>query len=217
LEPVSVIEKIVRRAAPGRSPSFTEAHVLTALELVSSGPSTGRKRLGELLSLSEGVARTLLRHLKEAHLIEITKRGVTLRTEGRLLLATLGEDLLDGLEVPESPLTLGARNFAVLVRGVGHRVRSGVEQRDGALRAGALGATTLIFDGEKLTLPGVQKIPPKAEEVFDLLLSKLKPEKGDIIIIGTASDLLSAELGAKTAALELLKLTRRGAGANPPL
>ena len=214
MESISRIEKIVKRIAPGRSPSFTEAHVLRALELASSGPSVGRKRLGELLGLNEGVARTLLRHLREENLVEVTRRGIKLELKGERLLANLSATLPGGIEVPRSPLTLGTQNFAVLVRGAGHRVRSGVEQRDSALKAGALGATTLVFDGERLTLPGVQELPPKVEEVYDLLLSRLKPRKGDVIIIGTAEDVLSAELGAKTAALELLKSTKGDAPAS---
>jgi predicted transcriptional regulator len=205
LESISLIEKIVRRAAPGRSPSFTEAQVLKALELISSGPGVGRKRLGDLLGLNEGVTRTLLRHLRETDLIEVTRRGITLRQEGERLLAALNTFISGGTEVPRSPLTIGPQNFVVLVRGVGQHIRSGVEQRDSALKAGALGATTLVFDGERLTLPGMQELAPKAEEVYDLLLSRLKPRKGDVIVIGTAEDTLSAELGAKTAALELLK------------
>jgi len=205
LESISLVEKIVRRVAPGRSPSFTEAHVLKALELLSSGPSVGRKRLGELLGLNEGVTRTLLRHLKEANLIEVMRRGMKLRDEGKRLLAAFSIFISGGTEVPRSQLTLGPQNFALLVRRAGHHVRDGVEQRDAALKAGALGATTLVFDGERLTLPGMQEIPSRAEEVYDLLLSRLNPRKGDAIIIGTAVDILSAELGAKTAALELLK------------
>ena len=205
MESISLIEKIVRKVAPGRSPSFTEAHVLKALELVSSGSGVGRKRLGELLGLNEGVTRTLLRHLKEANLIEVTRRGMKLREEGKRLLAAFSIFISGGIEVPRSPLTIGPQNFALLVRRAAHRIRSGVEQRDAALKAGALGATTLIFDGEKLTFPGMQEIQPRTEEVYDLLLSELNPKKGDTIIIGTAVDILSAELGAKTAALELLK------------
>jgi hypothetical protein len=205
LEPISLIEKIVRRAAPGRSPSFTEAQVLKALELLSSGPGVGRKRLGDLLGLNEGVTRTLLRHLRETDLIEVTRRGITLRQKGERLLAALNAPLPGGIEVPKSPLTIGPQNFAVLVKGAGYHIRSGVEQRDAALKVGALGATTLVFDGERLTLPGMQELTPKAKEVYNLLLSRLKPRKGDVIIIGTAKDALSAELGAKTAALELLK------------
>ena len=214
MESISLIEKIVRKVAPGRSPSFTEAHVLKALELVSSGSGVGRKRLGELLGLNEGVTRTLLRHLKEANLIEVTRRGMKLREEGKRLLAAFSIFMSGGTEVPRSPLTIGPQNFALLVRRAAHHIRSGVEQRDTALKAGALGATTLIFDGEKLTLPAVQEIQPRAEEVCDLLLLRLKPRKGDAIIIGTAVDILLAELGAKTAALELLKSMKGEASAS---
>ena len=54
----------------------------------------------------------------------------------------------------------------------------------------------------------MEEAPPGVEEVYELLL-RLKPRKGDVIIVGSASDILSAELGAKTAALELLRSMSR--------
>ena len=207
MEPIFLIRNIVRRVAPGRYASFTEAHVLKALEIVSSEPRIGRKSLGEALGLNEGVARTLLRHIKEANLIEVTKKGIKLSEQGTHTLAALQTFISGGIEVPRSALTIGAENYAVLIKGVKRFIRNGVEQRDAALKAGAMGATTLVFNGEKLTLPGMQEPPPKMEEVINLLLSRLKPMDGDVIIIGTASDILLAEMGAKTAALELLKQT----------
>lgn len=214
MEPISLIERITRRVAPGRSPSFREAHVLKALELLSSEARVGRKRLGVLLGLSEGVTRTLLRHLRGEGLIEVNGRGARLTGEGEHLLAALSAYISCGTEVPRSPLTIGPENFAILVRGAGYHVRSGVEQRDAALKAGALGSTTLVFDGERLILPGMEEFPPAAEEVYDLLLSRLKPKRGDTIIIGSSHDILSAELGAKTAALELLKSMKKDTGDN---
>ncbi|MFB0543442.1 MAG: DUF4443 domain-containing protein [Candidatus Bathyarchaeia archaeon] len=205
MESISLIERVAKRAAPGRTPSFKEVHVLKALELISSGPRVGRKRLGELLGLGEGVVRTLLRHLQGEGLIEVARKGVGLTGRGGSLLAALRAYVSIGAEVPRSPLTIGPKNFAVLVRGAGDHVQSGVEQRDAALRAGALGATTLVFEGERLILPGMEEPLPAAEEVYDLLLSRLRPKRGDVIIIGSSHDILSAELGVKTAALELLK------------
>ncbi|MCD6263510.1 hypothetical protein J7L60_03765, partial [Candidatus Bathyarchaeota archaeon] len=160
------------------------------------------------LGLSEGVTRTLLRHLRAEGLIEVTRRGIGLTEKGRRLLETLRSHIPGGMEVPSGPLTIGPKNFAVLVKGAGGHVRSGMEQRDAALKAGAMGATTLVFDGEGFTIPGMEEAPPGVEEVYELLL-RLKPRKGDVIIVGSASDILSAELGAKTAALELLRSMSR--------
>jgi len=208
MEPLAAIRRIAERIAPGRSPSFMEAHVLKALEALSSEPRVGRKRLGMFLGLSEGVTRTLLRHLRAEGFIEVTRRGIGLTEKGARLLGTLRSHILGGMEVPSGPLTIGPKNFAVLVKGAGGQVRSGVEQRDAALKAGAMGATTLVFDGERFTIPGMEEAPPGVEEVYELLL-RLKPRRGDVIIVGSASDILSAELGAKTAALELLRSMSR--------
>ena len=217
MKPISLIERITKRVAPGRSPSFREPHVLKTLELLSSEGRIGRKRLGELLGLSEGVTRTLLRHLRGEELIEVTRRGIGLTERGERLLGAIRVHILAGTEIPRSLLTIGPQNFAILIRGAVDHIRSGVEQRDATLKAGALGATTLVFDGERLILPGIEEPLQSAEEVYKLLLSRLRPKKGDTIIIGSSYDILSAELGAKTAALELLKLMKGDAGDEPLL
>ena len=79
----------------------------------------------------------------------------------------------------------------------------GIEQRDAALIAGALGATTLICKGGGLLIPGTsEKLDP---EINRLILTRLSPGEGDAIIVGSSDDPYLAELGAKSAALELLR------------
>jgi len=55
-------------------------------------------------------------------------------------------------------------------------------------------------------------MPPSEEDVFkdisfisDMLVSKLNPKENDVIIVGSGENKTSAEIGAKMAALELLK------------
>ncbi|MDH5199458.1 MAG: hypothetical protein OEW93_01105 [Candidatus Bathyarchaeota archaeon] len=106
-------------------------------------------------------------------------------------------------EFPETNITVGSRNYAVLVRDAGGSVDKGIEQRDAALIAGADGATTLVYDGEKLVMPGVEVEvdPSTAKHILDAF----KPCRGDVVIIGSARDPLDAEIGAKSAALRLLE------------
>ncbi len=209
-DPLKLVAKAARRIAPGREPSFVEVHVLKALETLGSEDAVGRVRLSRVLGLGEGMTRTLVRHLREEGLVEISRSGVFLSEFGRRVFSELRSRIGGEAVVPGSPLTVGSSNLAVLVRGVGGGVRLGVEERDAAIRVGALGATTLVFRGGRLTVPGVD---PDALQnttpVLDLLRSGLRPAENDAIVVGSADDRHTAELGAKAAALRLLRSKER--------
>jgi len=207
---LNLIERVAERTAPGRAPSFTEAHVITALEMIGAGRAVGRIRLSKVLSLGEGETRTLLKHLRNQHLIKVSRPGIALSKFGEKIFSELRSKISEGIEVPGSSLTVGPFNVAILVRGAARKVRSGLEQRDAAIKVGALGATTLVFRDNRLIMPGVgEDILRDASAICDLFVSKLGPKENDVIIIGSANDRQVAEFGAKTAALELLKSKER--------
>ena len=202
MNPIVMLRKVSAKLTPGPSPSFMEAHVLKALELVSE-QSIGRVALGRILGLGEGATRTMIKHLREAEMIRVNRKGISLTEMGELFLARLHGVVSKGVEAPKGSHTVGEYNYAVLIRGGSDHVRLGVEQRDAALIAGAKGATTLLYDGVRFQMPGMDiDLDPSLTQ---FLLDRLKPETGDIVIIGTADDLSAAEIGAKTAAIELLK------------
>ena len=60
-----MIEKVASKIAPGRVPSFNEAQVVKALEIIDAYGTVGRIRLSKELGLGEGATRTLLKHLKK--------------------------------------------------------------------------------------------------------------------------------------------------------
>ena len=214
MESIGIIESVAGKVAPGPIPSFMEVHILKALEVIGSRRKTiGRIKLSGILGLGEGVTRTLLRHLRNKGLIKISKSGITLSDLGVKVLSEIRSVMSREIILPESPITIGPSNVAVLVRGVSNLIKYGVEQRDAAIKVGAMGATTLIYRHGVLVAPGLgDELIREAEETCRIIISKLRPEEGDVIIIGSAADLRTAEFGAKTAALELLKarLKRKG-------
>jgi predicted transcriptional regulator len=206
VEILEIIERVAGKIAPGRSPLFTEAHVVKALEEISAQKSVGRLKLSKELQLGEGAARTLVKHLKNEGLIEISKLGISLSERGKKLFSSLRTAVSVQVEVPSSPLTVGLFNVGILVRGKANAVKYGLEQRDAAIMAGAKGATTLIFHKDKLTMPSAEEDVFKGNvAIRNLLLSKLNLKEGDAIIIGSADEKIKAEFGAKTAAIQLLK------------
>lgn len=203
---LEVIEKITKKIAPGPAPAFNEAHVVKALEIIGKNETVGRIRLSKEMGLGEGTTRTLLKHLKNEGVTESSRSGISFSDEGKKLFSDLQSKLSEGVEVPSSPLTVGAFNIAVLVRDASDAITSGMEQRDIAIKCGASGATTMVFSGNKLSIPtseqNVSKIVPM---LHDELLTKLNPNQRDVIIVGSGENRNLAEIGAKMAALKLLK------------
>ena len=127
---------------------------------------------------------------------------MTLTKVGVKILSDFGS-LIKSTKLPEMSLTVDLHNYAVLVKGAANLIKWGIEQRDAALLAGAKGATTLLYDGERLLIPGLKS--DLIGQNSEFLLELFNPESNDVIIIGTGDLLLSAEIGAKSAALKLLK------------
>jgi len=203
---LTVLEEVTGKIAPGRTASFTEAHVIKALETVDTRKIVGRQKLAEELELGMGTTRTLIDHLKRQTLIKVSRRGITLSQSGEELLSNLRTHISKGVEIPPSPLTIGAHNIAVLVRNIGDKVKSGVEQRDEAIKMGATGATTLVFSQNELSMPGVEEeVLKDVPSIRDILMSDLSPQENDVIIMAGADDRRTAEFGAIMSALRLLK------------
>jgi len=206
LELLKVIERVTSKIAPGRTPTFNEAHVIEAIEIISVYEAVGRIRLSKELGLGEGVTRTLVKHLKNERIIEVSRSGIVPSEYGKKLFSNLRSRISEEIEVPPNPLTVGPFNVAVLVRDAASVVKRGLEQRDTAIKAGALGATTLIFSRNRLTMPSMEKedVFKGISSIHEMLISKLNPKENDVIIVGSGENRRLAKLGAKMAAFELL-------------
>ena len=205
MKTLEIIVRVAAKIAPGRLPSFAEAHVVMALEDIGNMGTVGRLKLSKDLQLGEGETRTLVRHLQKEGLIEISRTGISLSVAGRKLLSGLKAVLSEQVEIPSSPLTVGRFNVAVQIKGMKSSVRYGLEQRDAAITAGAKGATTLVFTNNRLAMPGTGEVLSETGSSIVGVLSKLSLKEGDVIVIGSADDRFKAELGVRAAALELLK------------
>jgi hypothetical protein len=98
-------------------------------------------------------------------------------------------------------LTFAAYNVAILVKGRSQKVKKGLEQRDAAIRAGAKGTTTLVFEDSRLVLPTIcQDLAKEHPEAFRQITRLMNPEEKDVIIISSADHSREAEYGALVAA-----------------
>ena len=199
------LEALCRTRGPGPKPTFSIVHLLKAIGSIARAGQIGRASLARELGLGEGATRTLLDRLARAGLIRTSRRGCELTEAGRALWAEISEDLAWKTGIARSALALGEHNVAVLVRDRASKVRSGMEQRDAAVRAGARGAITMVFTGGRLAIPGISEdASSEYPSACKALLDALRPREGDVIIVCWADNALSAEYGALAAALSLL-------------
>jgi len=179
-------------------------HVFKTLQLIKNRGHISRDLLSKELGLGEGSIRTLMRHLQMNYMIKATNAGTTMTQKGEALLTELLSSISAEMSLPKCSIALGKFNYVVLLKQYSHAIKSGIEQRDAAIKIGAKGATTLLFKQNKFVMPSntnydtLQKEP----EISKLLTRMLNPEEGDAIIIGSDdTHKKRSELAAKNAAL----------------
>jgi hypothetical protein len=200
---VRTLQKVAGRIAPSRILSFEMVHVLVTLQLIQERGHVSRHTLCKKLDLGEGTVKTLVKHLKIYDLIETDKTGTQISTKGSKLLSELLLSIPAEMSISTCSVALGKFNYAILIKQMSYVIRSGIEQRDAAIKMNALGATTLVYKDDKFIIPNTNfNALHREQKLHTLLVDSLKPEEGDVLIIG--SDNISeraAEFAAKSAAL----------------
>jgi hypothetical protein len=183
----------------GPIPKFRDYHIWKTLYCLNENSPVGRKKLATMLSIGEGSTRTILNLLQDNGLIVINKNGVMMTPEGRNCWNSAYMEL-QSLDMGE--LTIGKADCVIRIPAIASKVKYGCEERDNAIKAGAIGATTLICSEGTIIFPGSEyRVDPKIESKIK---EKFIVKNDDVIIIGTADDYRTAELGAITSGLELL-------------
>ncbi len=199
----NILEKIVGGKVIGPAPTFSVLHVLRAMETLSEKP-IGRGKLAEELGVGEGVVRTIINRLKKAGLISISKAGCQLTAEGRKLFDEYKKSMGKRAKLEEAKLMPALFNSVIVAKNCGDKVKSGIEQRDAAVRAGAKGATTIIFKNGRFIIPSVSDdLSRDYPEIAEKLLALLQPEENDVIVVAGADTSELAEYGAAAAAWTL--------------
>jgi predicted transcriptional regulator len=198
------IESLARPKGPGPSTTFSMFHVFYALEFMAEKP-IGRSKLAKKLSVGEGAIRTIVSRLKDAGLIVTSKEGCKLTDKGLSLWKRIEEVLPQRVEVERTPLTNSEYNYAFLVKNRGHKVKSGIDQRDAAIMGGARRAVVLVSRNGHLIIESVSNsIEKDFPEASNKILKALKPGDNDVIIIAGADNPLKAKRGAFAASWVLI-------------
>ena len=199
-----ILEEIAYEKTLGPSPTFTIYHIIRVMELIDKKP-VGRGKLAEQLNIGKGAIRTIIERLRKAELILTSKTGCLLTDKGKKLWKEYKSIFKEKVQIEKNELAIAQYNFAILVRNRGHKVKSGIEQRDAAVIAGAKGATTIVVRAGHLFIPTVSEdlhkdFPKAASQIINIL----QPEENDVIIIASADESSKAEYGALAAAWTLI-------------
>jgi hypothetical protein len=198
-----LLEKVSHQSATSRRLSFGIGHIFKALQLAKLNGHISRDLLRKELSLGEGSIKTLVKHLKITNMIMTSNAGTILTKRGEKLISQILLCIPKETVIPKSSITVGKFNYVVLVKNIANSIRSGIEQRDVAIKSGALGATTLIFKDGKFLISGTN-FNALIEELYvqKTLIENLNPDDNDVIIIGSDNhNKQYAEIAAKNAAL----------------
>ncbi len=198
------IENIAGQKAPGPSTLFTVAHVFFALELMVEKP-IGRGNLAKRLEIGEGTARTIVNRLRNFDLIVTSKAGCSLTRKGRAVWREFEELFPKRAGIAQTELTNSEFNYAFLVKNCGQNVKSGIEQRDAAIVAGAKGAVIIVSKQGHLVIESVsnrleQRFPAAANQI----IGTFHPVDNDVVVLVGAASLWKAKLGAFAASWALV-------------
>src|SRR5215210_607848 len=185
-----LLEKVYHQNITSRQLSFGNGHI-------------SRDLLKKELSLGEGSIKTLVKHLKTTNMIMTSNAGTILTDTGERIISQILVHIPKETIIPKSSITVGKFNYVVLVKNIANSIHSGIEQRDIAIKSGAMGATTLIFKDGKFLISGTNFNALVNElHVQKILIENLHPNNNDVIIIGSDNqNKQHAEIAAKNAAL----------------
>ena len=155
---VKALTQIASRYAPSRMLSFELVHIFKVFQLLSRNEHISRALLCEELSLGEGSVRTLIKHLKMQSLIRSTNHGTTLNRKRKNNICSACKIYTCRVNMPQCSIALGKFNYVVLLKQASFAINSGIEQRDAAIKVGALGATTLIYMDHIFIMPGISSL-----------------------------------------------------------
>jgi predicted transcriptional regulator len=203
------IESLANEKAPGPSTTFSMFHIFYALELLSQKP-IGRNKLAEKLNVGEGAIRTIISRLRDADLIVTSKEGCSLTEKGAKTWSKFQQLFPAMAPIEKNELAHAPHNYGFLVKSIGHKIGSGIEQRDAAIMGGASRAIVIVARNGHLNIESVsESIEKQFPDAAAKILKDIKPEDNDAIIIAGADTALKAKRGAFAAAWVLVDVAEK--------
>lgn len=183
--------------------NYTYAHIYLLIYYLNEKELVGRYYLKHKLGLGEATIRNILMKMKKLGIIESLRGGHKLTSKG---LET-AKDILNKIEIInlDIPIKPGKHNILIIIRNIGNKIKTGVEERDNVIKYGGTGAVILIFRDGKIVFPDsgleVDNWYPRLTEK---VTSKIQLKEEDVILISGGEDSQSSLISGLNAAIRLL-------------
>jgi hypothetical protein len=208
---LNAVKRLSSTKPQGPSRTFTELQVVRALQILGERKVLGRTLLSRLLKTGPGAVRTLINILEKHKIIVVERSGCRLTEKGLNIYGQIIERIPLLSQVDAGRLSVAKFDAAVLMKDASNIMRRGIEQRDAAIRVGAKGATTLVYEDGRFVIPMGSKDCAKdfPGDVWGRLENMFHPEEGDVIIVSSADDEDIAIYGSLAGAITLLEESKR--------
>ncbi len=197
-------------------PNHYQADYLYALHLLDHYQHMGRYKLAQQLHISSAQTRAILKKLVDRKLVKKSSQrlGHQLSSQGE----EVWKRCQQFLHIPTRRIhlgrnyTLGKKDAIICVEGMGIETLNTVVLRDEALLNGALGCTVFLkepsgqfflLDTVYPPLPQIELTDRKVRRKLSTIISGISWSK-ILIIVGTANQVINAQIGAISAALLLV-------------
>jgi len=183
---------------------ISELDELFFLLIIRKEATVGRYRLSSMLEMPEGIVRGIMRSYEREGYIESRPKTGTFLTkagENRIDAIFKSADIKDMKIYNFHVFGVGPINVVLQVQSAADKVRSGVDQRDAAVKAGAKGTVILTYR------EGTLRIPATSEDMCTLspedcrtLLREFSLSEEDVLLVSFAGEWWQALKGALSAA-----------------
>lgn len=194
------------------SKRLSELNELFFLLIVQKEATVGRYRLSSMLEMPEGVVRGIMRsYEREGYTKSRPKVGTFLAKTGEARIDAIFKSAnIRSMKIYDFDVFgVGPINVALQVQAVADKVRSGVDQRDAAVKAGAKGTVIFSYKGGTLRIPGTSEdVCTLSPEDSRRLLREFSLSEGDVVLVSFAEEWWRALRGALSAAFTFRESAR---------
>ncbi len=204
---LETLRRISSTKPQGPSRTFNELEMIRAILLLGERTVLGRTLLARLLGTGSGAIRTLINDLDKEKILAVEPTGCRLTDKGLKIYRDIAESIPVITQLDAGRLSVARCDAGAIVKNASGRVRLGIEQRDAAVRVGAKGATTIVYNDGRFEIPMGSKdcAHDYPDEVWNRLVATFSPADRDVIVVSSADDADTALYGALAGALTLLE------------
>lgn len=180
-----------------RSREFSDVSIIRTLIEIKKNPSVGRKTLSCKIGISEGSMRTLLNYLKEHNILTATHKGHSLTPAGDKIIAGFLNFTSFPFEISLPDMTRD-KCIGIILKNASEKIKSGIEERDTAIREECNGAYVLLYTNNEFKFPSINASIldyPVSHEYLNNIARRENLNDGDVVVICFADDFINAENG----------------------